>query len=93
MKKWIKGLTPGVLFRRLFLSWLTGVMVAYLLLPATARSLAGLSALAEASTTILILTAAAFFAGLFAYREADVHIDKKGRSCHHERRNFCRRDL
>lgn len=64
MKKWIKGLTPGVLFRRLFLSWLTGVMVAYLLLPATARSLAGLSALAEASTTILILTAAAFFAGL-----------------------------
>ncbi len=64
MKRWILSLEPGAIFRRLILSWLTGATVAYLLLPATARCLAGLSALAEASTAVLVLTAAAVFAAL-----------------------------
>lgn len=64
MKKWIKELTPGALFRRLFLSWLTGVTIAYLLLPTADRSLKGLSALAGASALVLILTALAVFAAL-----------------------------
>lgn len=64
MKKWIKELTPGALFRRLFLSWLTGVTIAYLFLPAADRSLKGLSALAGASVPVLIVTALAVFAAL-----------------------------
>lgn len=64
MKKWIQALEPGALLRRLILSWLTGATVAYLVLPVEAHSLAGLSALAEASALLLILTALAVFAGL-----------------------------
>lgn len=62
MKKWIQTLEPGALFRRLFLSWLTGVTVSYLFLPAADRSLKGLSALAGASVPVLVLTALAVFA-------------------------------
>ncbi len=64
MKNWIKTLEPGALFRRLILSWLTGATVTYLILPAPDRSLAGLSALAEASVPLFVLTALAVFAGL-----------------------------
>ena len=64
MKKWIQTLEPGALFRRLFLAWLTGATVTYMVLPATERSLVGLSALSGASAGVLILTALAVFAGL-----------------------------
>ncbi len=64
MKKWIITLEPGALFRRLLLSWLMGVTVAYLLLPASDRSLKGLSALAGASALVLVVSALAVFAVL-----------------------------
>ena len=62
MEKWIKGLTPGVLFRRLFLAWLTGATATYMVLPASDRNLAGLSALSGASAIVLVLTALVVFA-------------------------------
>ena len=64
MKKWIQTLEPGELFRRLFLSWLTGVTVTYLLLHPSERSLAGLSALSGASVPTLCLTALVVFCTL-----------------------------
>ena len=64
MKKWIQAIKPGALLRRLFLAWLTGATVTYILLPTAERSLTGLSALSGASAGVLILTALVVFAGL-----------------------------
>lgn len=64
MKKWIKSLEPRSLIRRLILSWMTGVTVAYLILPASSQSLAGLSALADTSVITLVLSALVVFASL-----------------------------
>ena len=64
MKERMGTLEPGALFRRLFLSWLTGTALSYLLLPTTARDLAGLSALAGSSALVCVLTAVAVFAVL-----------------------------
>ena len=64
MKKWIQAVTPGNLFRRLLISWLTGATVAYLCLPASQRGLAGLSALEGTSALTLILTAIVVFIAL-----------------------------
>lgn len=64
MKTWIQTIEPGALLRRMILSWLTGATVAYLVLPASVRSLTGLSALSEASALLLVLTAVIVFACL-----------------------------
>jgi hypothetical protein len=54
MKKWIESLEPRGLIRRLILSWMAGVTVAYLILPASKQSLAGLSALADTSSSVIL---------------------------------------